>query len=91
MADDKDNAQGAPWPVPAFHFKVTIDGVSIPFQEVFGLDTEFDVIEYRNANNPILKNAYPKKVTGASMNAKSGDTAIEELVLAHEGLEMAKG
>ena len=152
MADNKDEVQGATWPIPAFHFIVTIDGVDIAFQEVSGLDTEEDVIAYRNANNPIfptvkmpglkkasditmkkglfkndtalfdyfasvkmnavagktvtitlvdedkkamfvwtLKNAYPKKVTGTSMNAKSSDVAIEEIVFAHEGLEMAKG
>lgn len=152
MADNNDTAQGAPWPIPTFRFLVTIDGVAIPFQEVSGLDTEYDAVEYRNANNPkfaavkmpglkktsditlkkgvckddkvlldyfasvkmntadrktitialvdeagnllfvwTLHNAYPKKVTGASMNAKSSEVAIEEIVLAHEGLTMAKG
>lgn len=37
-----------------------------------------------------LKNAAPKKVTGASLNAKSSEAAMEELVLSHEGLTMAK-
>jgi phage tail-like protein len=37
-----------------------------------------------------LKNAFPKKVTGASLNAKTSDAAMEELVLAHEGLTMSK-
>lgn len=37
-----------------------------------------------------LKNAFPKKVTGTQMNAKTGEVAIEELVLAHEGLSMSQ-
>ncbi|MBK8428271.1 MAG: phage tail protein [Lewinellaceae bacterium] len=151
MAKNKDDAQGAPWPIPTFHFIVDFDGTPVAFQEVSGLDTEYDVIEYRNGNSPefstvkmpglkkysdvtikkgifkddtslfeyfasvkmntvarktitvslvdengsilfvwTLKNAFPKKVTGASMNAKTSDVAIEEIVLAHEGLTMAK-
>lgn len=35
-----------------------------------------------------LTNAFPKKVTGASMNAKTSEAAIEEIVWAHEGLTM---
>ena len=35
-----------------------------------------------------LINAYPKKVTGASMNAKTSEAAIEEIVFAHEGIKM---
>lgn len=45
MAGEKQNAT---WPLPEFSFKVNIDGVGeISFKEVSGLDTEFDVIEYR--------------------------------------------
>ena len=35
-----------------------------------------------------LTNAFPKKITGASLNAKTSKAAIEEIVLAHEGLTM---
>jgi phage tail-like protein len=149
MAGEK---QENPWPVPAFHFKVTIGGIGeIAFQEVSGLDTEHDVIEYRAGNSvnfttikmpglkkasdvtlkkgmfsgdrvlfdylasvkmntvaretvtiqlldeehkPLftwtLKNAFPKKVTGASLNANTSEAAIEDMVLAHEGLTMEK-
>ena len=39
------------WPVPKFHFKATIgDKGAIAFQEVLGLDTDYDSIEYRHAN-----------------------------------------
>lgn len=45
MAGEK---QEAPWPVPKFHFMVEFTGLGeIAFQEVTGLDTEYDVIEYR--------------------------------------------
>jgi phage tail-like protein len=37
-----------------------------------------------------LQNAFPKKVTGASLNAKTSEVAIEEIVLAHEGLTIEK-
>lgn len=149
MAGEK---QEAPWPIPMFHFKVTIGSKgAIAFQEVSGLDTEYDVIEYRAGNSPefttvrmpglkkhsditlkkgmfsgdttlfdyfssvkmntfaretvtiqlldeaqeplftwTLQNAFPKKVTGASLNAKTSEAAIEELILGHEGLTMSK-
>lgn len=144
--------QHTTWPIPAFHFIVKIDDQVIRFQEVSGLDSEYDVIEYRAGNNvqfapvkmPGLKkytdvtlkkglfkedsalfdyisavkmntverktvtislldetdqalfvwtliNAFPKKVTGTSMNAKSNEVSIEEIVFAHEGISMDKG
>ena len=45
---DQDNL----WPIPKFYFKVTIgDKGEIPFQEVVGLDTEYDAMEYRAGNS----------------------------------------
>lgn len=149
MAGEK---QETPWPVPQFHFMVTLGDIGeIAFQEVSGLDTEYDVIEYRAGNSPdfstvkmpglkkvteislkkgmfsgdtalfdyfasvkmntvkretvtivlldeehkplftwTLKNAFPKKVSGASMNAKTSEAAVETLVLVHEGVTMTK-
>ena len=140
------------WPVPKFHFKVTIgDKGEVVFQEVSGLDTEYDAMEYRAGNsvdfstvrmpgirkasditlkkgmfkndsalfdyfmgvqmntiqretvtiqlldeehNPMftwtLKNAYPLKLTGTDMNEQSSEVAVEEIVLAHEGLSFEK-
>lgn len=145
--------QENPWPVPKFHFKVTFGEVGvIDFQEVAGLDTEYDVMEYQagtwtpwsTVKQPglrkqtdvtlkkgmfkddttlfdyfasvtmniikrqlvtielldeeaktlfawTLKNAWPMKVTSTDMNAQSSEVAIEEIVLAHEGLTMVKG
>ena len=50
MAGDKqDNV----WPLPKFYFSVDISDVGdgLPFQEVSGLDTESQPIEYRAGNN----------------------------------------
>lgn len=148
MAGEK---QEAPWPIPQFHFKVKLgDKGEISFQEVSGLDTEYDVIEYRagdskefstvkmpglkkvteitlkkgmfkgdsklyeyfasvkmntvarqtvtiqlldESHEPLftwtLNNAFPKKVSGASLNAKTSEAAVETLTLVHEGLTMS--
>ncbi len=140
------------WPLPRFHFKVSFgDKGEIAFQEVSGLDSESDIIEYRagnNANfstvkmpglqkssnvtmkkgifksdtalydyfneikmntiarqnvtiqlldeehNPMftwtLKNAFPLKVSGTDLNAQNNEMAVEEIVMAHEGLIFEK-
>ncbi len=36
------------FPVPKFVFEVSIDGTAIPFQEVTGLDQEYEFLEYRS-------------------------------------------
>lgn len=149
MAGDK---QESPWPIPQFHFKVTLgDKKEVAFQEVSGLDTEYDVIEYRAGNSQLfstvkmpglrkvtevtlkkgmfkddtllydyfneakmntiarqtvtiqlldeshsplftwtLNNAFPKKVSGATLNAKTSEVAIETLVLVYETMDMKK-
>jgi phage tail-like protein len=52
MAAD-GSAQNSVWPLPAFSFRVTWGSqANIPFQEVSGLDTETQVIEYRHSNSP---------------------------------------
>ncbi|MEL6393560.1 MAG: phage tail protein [Bacteroidota bacterium] len=49
MAGEK---QEAPWPVPKFHFKVIFGNIGeASFQEVSGLDSDADVIEYRAGNS----------------------------------------
>ena len=46
-------AQDNIWPLPKFHFKVEVEGGLVAsFQEVSGLDTEVDVIEYRHGDSP---------------------------------------
>lgn len=54
MADD-GSAQNAIWPLPSFSFQVSWgDQSKIPFQEVTGLDTETQIIEYRHSNSPVF-------------------------------------
>ena len=141
-------AQDNVWPLPKFHFKVEIDGgFEASFQEVSGLDTEVDIIDYRHGDSPefftikmpglrkvsdislkkgtftgdiefftwfneiqmntierktvtimllnekgeaeviwTLTNAFPMKVAGTDLNSSSSEVAVEELVLAHEGI-----
>lgn len=46
-------AQDSIWPVPRFYFKVSLGSqdTSVSFQEVSGLDTETQVIEYRHGDS----------------------------------------
>lgn len=44
--------QGA-WPLPAFYFKIEIEGIGeFAVKEVSGLDMEAQIIEYRHGNSP---------------------------------------
>ena len=49
------------WPLPKFHFRVTIDGEEMSFQEVSGLESETTVIEYRHGDS---EEFYPIKQAG---------------------------
>ena len=43
------------WPLPSSYFKVSVDGIGdISCSEVSGLETEFDVIEYRAGDSPVF-------------------------------------
>ncbi|KXU94005.1 phage tail protein [Caballeronia megalochromosomata] len=45
-------SQGNIWPLPKFYFSVDIGSqLNLPFQEVSGLDTEAQLIEYRAGNS----------------------------------------
>jgi phage tail-like protein len=50
------------WPLPKFYFTVALDGdTAVAFQEVDGLDSETQPIEYRHGNSPVF---YPIKMPG---------------------------
>lgn len=53
MAGEKE---GNIWPLPKFYFSVDIGdmGTDLPFQEVSGLETETQVIEYRAGNSKVF-------------------------------------
>ncbi len=50
------------WPLPKFYFSVTLgDNDAVSFQEVDGLESETQPIEYRHGNSPVF---YPIKMPG---------------------------
>lgn len=55
------STQNTTWPLPKFYFSVTGMPGSPVFQEVTGLQTEVQVIEYRAGNSPIFS---PIKMPG---------------------------
>lgn len=81
MAGDK---QEAPWPVPKFHFKVTLEEIGeIAFQEISGLDTEVDIIEYRTDKSSVFsKVKMPDLKRSSDVTMRKGmftaDTALVE-------------
>ncbi|WP_046755825.1 phage tail protein [Kordia jejudonensis] len=40
------------YPLPKFHFQVEWGGTKIGFQEVTGLDKEFEILQYREGSSP---------------------------------------
>lgn len=72
MAGEKqDNV----WPLPKFYFMVDITdvGENLPFQEVSGLDTEAQVIEYRAGNNKVFSTIkMPGLVKTGNVTLKKG-------------------
>lgn len=50
------------WPLPKFYFSVALgDNDAVSFQEVDGLESETQPIEYRHGNSPVF---YPIKMPG---------------------------
>jgi phage tail-like protein len=47
MADSK-STQKTNYPLPVYNFRVTIDGESLAFSEVSGLEAEYELISYRH-------------------------------------------
>ena len=47
MAETKDD-QKARYPLPAYNFRVTIDGTAMSFSEVSGINLEYDTVTYRH-------------------------------------------
>ena len=57
MAEDgaAQSASTQAWPLPRFYFKVSVTDVGdISCSEVSGLETEYDMIEYRAGDSPIF-------------------------------------
>lgn len=62
------------WPIPEFHFSVEISNVgATSCKEVSGLETEFDVIEYRAGDLPeFTKNKQPGLRKTSDITIKKG-------------------
>jgi phage tail-like protein len=79
MAGEK---QENPWPVPKFQFRVSFEDLGeIAFQNVSGLDTEYDLIEYRAGNSADFSTVkMPGLRKGSDVTLKKGmfkdDTAL---------------
>ena len=81
MAND-GSAQGTPWPMPKFQFVVNWGDIqtNIAFQEVSGLDTESQIIEYRGSNSKEYSNVkMPGLKKYSNVTMKRGIFANEPL------------
>ena len=74
MAETGATQSQSTWPVPEFHFSVEISNVGvISCKEVSGLETEFDVIEYRAGDSPeFTKNKQPGLLKTSDITLKKG-------------------
>jgi phage tail-like protein len=61
MNDDGSAQTTNIWPLPKFHFRVSWDDVEMDFQEVAGLDSETQVLDYRSGD---AKHVSPIKMPG---------------------------
>jgi phage tail-like protein len=67
-------------PYSAFNFLVEIDGVTVAgFSECSGLDTETEIIEYRNGDEDITKRKLPGLKSFTNIVLKRGFTQSREL------------
>jgi len=67
------------WPLPKFYFSVEFgDDKEVNFQEVSGLDTETQIIEYRHGNSPVFS---PIKMPGL---AKVGNVTFKKGVFVND-------
>ncbi|HDR2162714.1 TPA: phage tail protein [Enterobacter cancerogenus] len=78
MADDGSAQSDTVWPMPKFHFEVKWDGgagadMVSAFQEVSGLDSESQPIEYRAGNSPVFSTIkMPGLIKSGNVTLKKG-------------------
>lgn len=76
MAEDGAAQSGTTqaWPLPSFYFKVSVTDVGdISCSEVSGLETEYDMIEYRAGDSPIFtKQKMPGMRKASDVTLKKG-------------------
>lgn len=73
-------AQDAVWPLPKFHFTVKLGSQdnTVSFQEISGLETETQIIEYRHGDSKAFSTI---KMPGI---AKSGNVTLKKGVFAKD-------
>ena len=76
MAEDGAAQSGTTqaWPLPSFYFKVSVTDVGdISCSEVSGLETEYDMIEYRAGDSPVFtKQKMPGMRKASDVSLKKG-------------------
>jgi phage tail-like protein len=60
------------WPTPTFRFSINIDGEDSSFQEVSGLNSETQAVEYRHGNTKVVD---PVKMPGIQ---KTGNVTLKK-------------
>lgn len=79
MADDDGSKESTSvWPMPKFYFSVNWGDKKMSFQEVSGLDTEAQIIEYRHGDNPVFS---PIKMPGIK---KTGNVTMKKGVFKND-------
>jgi phage tail-like protein len=80
MADDNGGRSNANWPLPKFRFEVDFgtELKGVAFQEISGLETETQVIEYRHGNSPVFSTV---KMPGI---AKYGNVTMKRGIFAND-------
>lgn len=72
--------QDAVYPLPKFYFTVSLgDDNTVAFQEVDGLDSETQIIEYRHGNSPVF---YPLKMPGLG---RVGNVTLRKGIFINDG------
>ena len=75
MPEDGSKENANDWPLPQFYFTVDFGAAltNIPFQEVSGLETETQIIEYRASNSPLFSTIkVPGLAKFANITLKNG-------------------
>ncbi|WP_415921540.1 phage tail protein [Tateyamaria sp. SN6-1] len=81
MQDDGQPQPGSVWPMPQFHFVLTVEDTSMVFQEASGLDIETEVLEYRAGNSPVFS-----KIKMPGLQKTANVTLKKGLVAQHSAL-----
>lgn len=73
-----DTQDPSVWPLPKFHFSVNMNGQTVSFQEVSGLDIEAQIIEYRAGDSKIFSTV---KMPGIQ---KFGNVTFKKGIFVHD-------